>query len=210
MDTYLYAVRHGETEWNSVERQQGHLDSPLTATGVRQAELLAEGLAKKNIETIFSSDLGRAIQTAEIIAKRLSLDIHPDSRLRERSLGILQGLTRKEFEARYPEAFAKFLTNDPEYVLPGGESLKQVFNRCISCAEELAEANAGKNILLISHGGVLKSFFHKAIQMPLTEPRRFSLFNASINSFFLSNGQWRLETWGELSHLDDLQVLDDR
>jgi probable phosphoglycerate mutase len=210
MKTILYAVRHGETEWNSLERQQGHLDSPLTATGTKQAELLAEGLAKKNIDIIYSSDLGRAMQTAEIIAKRFSLDIYTDACLRERRLGILEGLTRKEFEERHPEAFAQFQRNDPEYVLPGGESLKQVFDRCIACAEEIVENNAGKNILIVSHGGVLKSFFHKAIQLPLTEPRRFSLFNASINSFFLSNGQWRLDTWGEVVHLDDLQILDDK
>jgi 2,3-bisphosphoglycerate-dependent phosphoglycerate mutase len=209
MNTVLYAVRHGETEWNSVEKQQGHLNSPLTENGIRQAQLLADGLAKRNIDVLFSSDLGRALQTAEIIAKRLSLDIYTDARLRERHLGIMQSLTRKEFEERYPAEALKFNSNDPDYVLPGGESSRQLFNRCIACAEEIAGNNAGKGILIVGHGGVLKSFFHKATNTPLAEPRRYSLFNASINSFSISNGQWRLDTWGEIAHLQDMKALDD-
>ncbi len=209
MKTVLYAVRHGETEWNLVERQQGHLNSPLTANGIRQVHLLADGLAKKNIDTLFSSDLGRAMQTAEVIAKRLSLEIHPDPRLRERHLGILQSLTRREFEEQYPEEAARFKSNDPEYVLPGGESSRQLFNRCIESAEDLARQNAGRNILIVGHGGVLKSFFHKATNTPLSEPRRYSLFNASINCFSIIDGQWRLDTWGEIAHLQDTTALDD-
>jgi 2,3-bisphosphoglycerate-dependent phosphoglycerate mutase len=209
MNTVLYAVRHGETEWNLIERQQGHLDSPLTGKGIKQAQLLANGLANKNIDILYSSDLDRALQTAEIIAKRLLLDIHTDPRLRERHLGILQGFTKKEFEERYPEEAVRFDSDDPDYVLPGGESLRQCVHRCIQCAEETARDHAGKNILIVGHGGVLRSFFHKATHAPLAGPRRFSLFNASINSFCLSNGQWRLDTWGEIAHLEDLKALDD-
>lgn len=209
MNTTLYAVRHGETEWNAIEKQQGHLDSPLTDNGIKQAQCLADGLAKKNIDILFSSDLGRALQTAEIIARRLSLDIHTDSRLRERHLGILQGLTRKEFEKRYPQDTQQFNSNNPDYILPGGESSLQVFDRCIECAEEAARNNAGKNILIVGHGGVLKSFFHKATNTPLTEQRRYSLFNASINAFSISDGEWRLDTWGEIAHLQDMKALDD-
>jgi probable phosphoglycerate mutase len=209
MNTVLYAVRHGETEWNLIERQQGHLDSPLTGKGIQQAQLLANGLAKKNIDILYSSDLGRTLQTAEVIAKRLLLDIHTDSRLRERHLGILQGLTKNEFERRYPEEATRFDSDDPDYVLPGGESLRQCFIRCIECAEEIARDNGGKNILIVGHGGVLRSFFHKAANTPLGGPRRFSLYNASINSFSLSNGQWRLDTWGEIAHLETMKVLDD-
>jgi 2,3-bisphosphoglycerate-dependent phosphoglycerate mutase len=209
MNALVYAVRHGETEWNSMERQQGHLDSPLTENGIRQAYLLAKGLAKKHIDILYSSDLGRALRTAEIIADSLLLDIHTDARLRERHLGILQGLTRKDFEERYPEDSALFDSRDPDYVLPGGESLRQCFHRCVECVEEIAMKNPGRNILIVGHGGVLRSFFHKATDSSLAGPRRFSLFNASINSFRLINGQWRLDTWGEIAHLEDDPALDD-
>ena len=209
MKTIVYAVRHGETEWNSMGRQQGHRDSPLTENGTRQVRQLAEGLARKKIEILYCSDLGRALRTAEIIAARLSLRVHTDSRLRERHLGILQGLTKNEFEEMYPAEAARFDSRDPDYVLPGGESLRQCLDRCVTGTEEIAAYNAGKNILIVAHGGVLRSYFHKATGTPITGPRRYSLFNASINSFRLSNGHWRLDTWGEIAHLEDLPSLDD-
>lgn len=205
----LYAVRHGETEWNLIEIQQGHLDSPLTEIGVRQAHLLADGLVSKNIEVLYSSDLGRALQTAEIIAEKLSLDIVQEARLRERNLGIMEGLTKKEFADRYPDEAVRFNTGDPDYVLPKGESARQRYQRCVDCAEDLAARNVGKKILLVAHGGVLNSFFYKATNTPLSEPRRFSLFNASINSFSITEGNWRLDTWGEIAHLGDMRTLDD-
>jgi len=203
--TVLYAVRHGETEWNLVGRQQGHLDSPLTATGVRQARLLAEGLVGKRVEVLISSDLGRAVRTAEIIAGRLSLEIQLDSRLRERQLGVMQGLTKREFAEKFPEEAARFKTGDPDYVLPGGESARQRFRRCVDAAEDLARLHAGKRILLVGHGGVLCSFFYKATNTALTEPRHFSVLNASISSFHVAEGQWRLDSWGETAHLEAMR-----
>ncbi|NLE01703.1 MAG: histidine phosphatase family protein [Fibrobacter sp.] len=96
--TNLYSVRHGETEWNRAGIQQGHLNSPLTANGIKQARSLAKGLSGRGIEVIISSDLGRASQTADIIAKDLNLPLNTDNRLRERNLGILQGMTIEEFK----------------------------------------------------------------------------------------------------------------
>ena len=209
MNTILFAVRHGETEWNLIEKQQGHLDSQLTENGVKQAELLANALKDKNIDVLYSSDLGRAMQTADIIAQKLSLDIQTDIRLRERHLGIMQNLTKKEFVEKYPEEAACFNTGDPDYVLPNGESARQRYTRCIECAEDLAKRERGKRLLVVSHGGVLNSFFYKATNTSLTEPRRFSLFNGSINSFTISEDKWRLDTWGEIAHLKNMRALDD-
>ena len=206
--TILFAVRHGETEWNLVEKQQGQLDSPLTDLGIKQAQSLAKGLVPKKIDVLYSSDLGRALQTAEIIAKKLSLDIHTDTRLREWHLGSLQGLTIKEFAKKFPQEAAQFNPGNPDYILPGGESAAQRYNRCINCTEDIAMREAGKRILLVTHGGILNSFLYKSLNIPLTEPRRFSLFNASINAFSITNGQWRLDTWGEIGHLKDMRVLD--
>jgi 2,3-bisphosphoglycerate-dependent phosphoglycerate mutase len=209
MPTRVYVVRHGETEWNASGRQQGHLDSPLTALGISQAHLLAKGLAKKKIDILYSSDMGRAVQTAEIIAATLSLPVHTEARLRERNLGILQGLTREEFEARYPEVARLFDARDPDYVLPEGESLRRSFDRCVACAEEIAAKNAGRNVLIVAHGGVLRGFFHKATDAPMAGPRRYSLFNASLNTFRISEREWSLDTWGEIAHLADTEALDD-
>ena len=123
--TIMLVVRHGETEWNLIDKHQGHLDSPLTESGIKQAYALGNGLLGKGIEVIYSSDLGRAIHTAEIIGTKLDLRVNVDSRLRERHLGSMQGLTKEEFRRRYPTEWAAFDSGDPDYCLPGGESARQ-------------------------------------------------------------------------------------
>lgn len=207
--TVLFAVRHGETEWNLTGRQQGHLDSRLSQRGVEQAEELARGLAERGIETIYSSDLGRAFQTAEIIGARLGLPVHPDRRLRERHLGSLQALTKDEFQQRYPGEWASFSTGDPDYVFPGGESARQRYDRSVSCLLELTRRHPGHTILVVTHGGVLSGLFYRALNVPLSEPRRFSLFNAAINRFTIAGDVWRLDTWGDIAHLNGIPSLDD-
>src|SRR5664279_1147846 len=93
----LYIVRHGQTVDNLENRIQGHTDSPLTKLGVRQAEAVADRLASENFSAIYSSDLGRAIHTAEIIAAKHDLPVQPTPLLRELNLGVAQGLTGDEF-----------------------------------------------------------------------------------------------------------------
>jgi probable phosphoglycerate mutase len=212
MNTTLIAVRHGETEWNRVEKQQGHLNSDLTDLGFRQAKALAEGINGCKIDFFYSSDLGRAIQTASIISQRIGKDFITDDRLRERNLGILQGLTKREFEKEYPDESEKLKTNDPDYRIPGGESIRDRYMRCVDCVEDMSRRHCGKTILIVGHGGVLMSFIHKALNIPLTQKRTYSLFNGSINTFTLSeDANWKLEVWGDISHLkaNGLVYLDD-
>jgi len=194
--TILYIVRHGETEWNRISRYQGHLDSPLTKAGIQQAHFLADGLALKAIDVLYSSDLGRAMQTAGIISERLGLPVNAEEHLRERHLGIIEGLSRQEFQDKYPKEWESVNSRDPDYILPGGESAKQFYNRCVNRCIELAEYHAGQRILIVTHGGVLTNLFNHTLCIPLSNPRRFSLFNAAINCFIVSEDQWYLDTWG--------------
>src|SRR5476649_1879895 len=104
-DTHLIAIRHGETEWNSQGRFQGHLDSVLNPEGLAQAEALGEYMVRESFDLLLSSDLGRALQTASAIAMRTGHDIVVEPRLRERRMGIFQGLTPAEVQARYPDEY---------------------------------------------------------------------------------------------------------
>ncbi len=153
--------------------------------------------------------MGRALETAKIINESLELSIQTDKRLRERHLGSLQGLTKKEFCCKYAEEWEIFDSGDPVYCFPGGESARQRYERTVTCVEELAKLHTGQTILIVAHGGVLNGLFYKSISIPLSEPRRFSLFNATINSFSIYGDSWRLDTWGEISHLQGLNTLDD-
>ena len=118
----LIIVRHGETEWNLKLIRQGHLDSPLTERGIAQAKALGQRLAQEKFVALYSSDLGRAVQTAEMIAAVTGHGIITDERLRERHLGIFQGLSGDEIRERFPEEHRLHRTVGPSYVIPGGES----------------------------------------------------------------------------------------
>jgi broad specificity phosphatase PhoE len=212
MDTTIIAVRHGETEWNKEGKQQGYLNSNLTELGIHQAQEIANGLSKFSIDEFYCSDLGRAIQTAEIISQNIGKKFVPDARLREQNLGILQGLTRIEFKIRFPEEYSHFVSNDPDYRIPGGESIRDRFSRCITCVEDISKTQSGKSILIVTHGGVLMSFIHKALCIPLTQKRTFSLLNGSINVFSITETmEWRLDVWGDINHMraHSLDTFDD-
>lgn len=209
----LIAVRHGETLWNKEGRQQGHLDSPLTDLGKAQAQALAQGLKGQPIDLVVSSDLGRARQTADIITSALDQKYITDPRLRERNLGCFQTFTMEEVRDKFPEEYRKFRGFDPDFPIPGGESLRQRYERTVGWAEHQATQTPEATVLAVCHGGVLMSFLHRALELPLDRERRYSLYNGAINIFHIHPLKgWSLEIWGETGHMvrAGLSTLDDR
>jgi probable phosphoglycerate mutase len=192
MTTTLYIARHGETEWNLAGRLQGHRDSPLTVKGRQQAAALAAALNNRQITRVYSSDLGRAVQTARAVAEHLGVELMLDERLRERSYGNLEGKPRSELDL--------FRLN-PDDVVPDGESFRQAYERSVACLEELAGQHCNSAFAVISHGGIVHGAFHRALGLPLNHPRHFSLNNASLNKISIIDGTWKLDTWGDVSHL---------
>lgn len=199
--TQLIVVRHGETEWNIARIRQGHLDSKLTEKGLAQARALAQRLAREKFTALYSSDLGRAVQTASAIADLTGHKIVTDPRLRERHLGIFQGLSGDEINAKYPEERRLFRTVGPDYVIPGGESMRQQVQRNVGYLTELAEKHCGEQVVVVTHGGVVSGFFRHTLEIPLEAPRRFEFVNAGLNIFAREEDIWLLLTWGDVSHL---------
>jgi len=199
--TQLIIVRHGQTEWNIAGIRQGHLDSALTSKGLAQAKALAQRLARERFSALYSSDLGRAVQTAREIATVTGHAISVDARLRERHLGIFQGLNADEITAKYPEERRQFRTQGPDYVIPGGESMRQQVERNVTYLNELARKHRGEQIVIVTHGGVVSGFFRHTLDIPLDAPRRFEFVNAGLNVFAREEEMWLLLTWGDVSHL---------
>jgi probable phosphoglycerate mutase len=208
VQTSFIVVRHGETEWNSEGRFQGHLNSVLSTEGLAQAQALAARLARERFDLLLSSDLGRTLQTASVIAMRTGHEIIVEPRMRERNMGIFQGLTPAEVEARYPREYARFTARDPDFAIPGGESTRQLLERCVACYTELAERHAGLTVVTVTHGGVLAVLYRHVKRMPLDAPRDFSVSNTGINRLIHRNGEWDLHTWGDVGHLQDSGVDD--
>jgi probable phosphoglycerate mutase len=199
--TQVIIVRHGETEWNIANIRQGHLDSPLTEDGIAQAKALARRLMRERFSALYSSDLGRAMQTARIIAEATGHEIVSDPRLRERHLGIFQGLNSDEIKEKHPEEYKLHRSLGPDYVIPSGESVRQQVARNLAYLNEIAAKHLGETIVVITHGGVLSGLFRHTFSIPFEAPRRFEFTNAGLNVFVYEQGSWFLQTWGDLSHL---------
>lgn len=212
--TELLLIRHGETAWNAERRLQGHLDIPLNQTGLAQAQRLAAALRHQQIDAIIASDLQRALQTASAIAQWHPLKVQQYQGLRERHFGTFEGLLYSELEHRYPSAFQAWQQRDPDARFPSltddqqtssatGESLRTFHQRCILSLRQLAQAHENKTIVVVAHGGVLECAYREAKQLPLATPRDFSIYNASINRFTIHAGQFQLQQWGDIQHLQD-------
>ena len=207
--TRFIVLRHGETAWNAQGRIQGHLDSPLNEEGMAQALLVAECLAPAPFDHFYSSDLGRALQTAQPLADRTGRQPIAEQQLRERGLGVFQGLTAAECQQAYPDDYRRFHGRDPDHAMPGGESIRELNRRVAAVFEVLADRHAGSCVLAVTHGGVLDALYRHVTRMPLEQPRDFPVYNASINRVRREPGGWVLESWGDISHLTRDAALDD-
>ncbi|RKG95800.1 histidine phosphatase family protein [Corallococcus carmarthensis] len=208
MTTEFILLRHGETEWNALGRLQGHLNSTLSREGLRQAEALAARLAPLPFQALYSSDLDRAVQTASRIAARTGHGLQRDARLRERGLGVLEGLTRAEAGQRHPEVFSAYTEGHADYVVPEGESASQRLRLALHCLEELGARHPEARVVVVTHGGVLSALLRHCLGIPAHAPRSFSVLNAGWNQFDLHQGALRMVTWGDVSHLRALSLDD--
>jgi probable phosphoglycerate mutase len=153
----LVLVRHGETHWNAVGRAQGHADVPLNEVGRGQAETVAPVLAAFGASRLWSSDLLRALQTAEYVAAATGLSIEPDARLREYDVGARSGLTLTEFADRFPEEYAAWVAEAASPRVPGEESTEEVRDRIVPALRDcLAALEPGETGLVVLHGACLK------------------------------------------------------
>lgn len=199
--TRFCIVRHGETTWNAERRIQGHIDVALSAVGVRQAAAAARAIAVAAPSALYSSDLGRARQTAEAIGRRCALSVRLAPELRERRYGVFEGLTYGEAQARHPEAYAAFAARRPEVPLPGGESLEDFRARVVTRLAALAAAHPGETVVVVTHGGVLDLINRFVRGLPLSTPRDFEIPNTALNWVLHGVDGWHLERWADTAHL---------
>jgi broad specificity phosphatase PhoE len=177
--TELYLVRHGETDWNAARRIQGRTDIPLNDVGREQAREAAELLARRRWDGVYTSPLGRAHETASIIAERLGLDgVTAVDALVERDYGEAEGMGFDEIEALYPEGVRA----------PGQETREQVAARVVPALLELAERHPGERLVIVSHGGAIRS----VLQTAEPDARHPRITNASVHSFRVEDGALRL------------------
>lgn len=198
--THFLLIRHGETEWNRAQRIQGQRESELSPAGLAQAAALAAHLSNVAADALVSSDLGRTMRTAAPLGRRLGLAVEASSALRERAFGVFEGLTTDQIKHSFPAAYASWRARDPDFVIPGGESLVGLRMRVKAALESIA-GRGQKQVIVVTHGGVLDAAYRIAEGIDDRAPRAWVLANAGINRIEIDAGRWRLGAWGEVAHL---------
>lgn len=202
--TRIIAIRHGETSWNVDARIQGHLDIPLNDIGLWQAQRAGAALADETFDAIYSSDLQRALSTAQALAACTGCAVLPDTGLRERCFGSFEGRTFQDIEAENPEQALRWRKRDPDFVPEGGgESLNMLRGRIQHTVDRLASQHLGGQIALVAHGGVMDVLYRLATRQDLQAPRSWELGNAAINRLLWTPDGLTLVGWGDTRHLND-------
>lgn len=152
MMTTMILVRHGQTEWNRVERFRGRADVPLNDTGMKQAELTGKRIASAwNPVAVYSSPLSRAVKTAQAAATYFDLPVQVHSSLADIDYGKWQGLTPEQVRQEWPEALAAWYERPDQAAIPDGESLAQLRHRAMAMVNDLVERHAGETIVIVGH-----------------------------------------------------------
>ena len=201
--TRIIAVRHGETAWNVDARIQGQLDIQLNDTGRWQARLVGQALAGEPLSAIYSSDLGRAHETARAISDAAQVPVVAHPGLRERRFGMFEGKTFDEIQQHWPEHAQNWRKRIPEWQPPdGGESLLQLRERVGGTVHELAARHPGEQIAIVAHGGVLDTLYRVATGQEVNSPRTWQLPNGAINRLLWTPEGFTLVGWSDTQHLD--------
>ncbi len=196
----ILLIRHGQTDWNSEGRWQGHIDIPLNASGLEQAQALAAHLKDQPITAIYSSDLLRARQTAATIAEALGLIVHDDARLRELNLGSFQGMTNAEISSQYPEQAVQMREDYLGFPFPKGESRRMMQQRALAAFHEIVAKEPGPEIAIVTHGGTIRVLL-MALFEQRDDIRRISLYNTSICTIEMEDERFHLSEAAVTPHL---------
>ncbi len=153
--TKLLLIRHGQSGGNVDGTFGGHSPTPLSELGKQQAEITAKALAKEGIDVIYSSDLLRAVQTAEPLAEILELEINKTSAFRERNVGVLEGLTFRQSKDQFPKDYYALINRNVNHVITEGESYRQLLKRGTNALKEIFYIHKGRRIAVFSHTGAI-------------------------------------------------------
>ena len=203
-ETEIILIRHGETEWNSQLRMQGHSNSALSAVGRGQIQALGEWMKNVSFDHIYSSDSLRARQTAEAITQYSGDTLQFDQRIREKNLGVFEGLTSIEARERHPEIYRLFKTGGANYVIDEGESTQQVLDRALEFIEEIRLRHPEQRVVMVTHGGVVRVLMKHALGISIDAPTSFLIKNTGIFRL-VWNEKWLVSQMGGVSHLEKLE-----
>jgi len=200
--TRIILVRHGETEWNRVERFRGRADVPLNETGLTQAKRTAQRVAAQwSPVAIYSSPLTRAVKTAEAVAWHFDLRVEVNSGLIDIDYGEWQGLTPDEVRERWPKIVDAWYNAPHTAQIPNGETLDDLRVRAMSTVNEMAKRHKGQTIVLVGHTVINRIILLGVLGLGNENFWRIRQDTCAINVFELNGGIFTIVTVNDTCHL---------
>jgi broad specificity phosphatase PhoE len=199
-------VRHGETEWNALSKVQGNMDTDLNDVGIKQAEFVANRLAKENIDVLYTSSLKRAKATAQKIAEQANIEVKELHDFREIRLGPWEGLTLNEINEKYAEHYKTYRENPSDFNMPGAETFLQVSERFCNAIHNIVAENRDKKIVIVSHGAAIKAAIISILGIDISHYNKFRVDNASISILNFSDKYHNgvvVECLNNISHMEN-------
>lgn len=204
--TKLYLIRHGETEWNIQNRYQGNTDIPLSFVGKMQAQAIANRMKNFEIDAIYSSDLSRAYDTAQYIAKEKNIDVQIIPQLKEINFGEWEGFTISELEKIYGDDYKRFFLEPHKYPFPGEGTMEAVQMRIKKALDRITFYNENSKIMIVSHGGILKVLIMSLLNIDLSFYKSFWLGNTSLSIIDKKDSdKWVLSLLNDRCHLNKVK-----
>lgn len=179
--TRIYFVRHGETFWNKSGRFQGHSDIALSFEGRIQAEKARDRLATEEFDAVYSSDLSRAKETAEILCQDRKINIQIEQRLRECCFGQWEGKTYQEILDASPDMIQTWHSDPGSFTIPEGEAMDDVKARVKEAVLDICKKHPDGQVLVVSHGGIIRMVLSWALGLSYNRFWQIRQDNTAIN-----------------------------
>lgn len=198
----LLLIRHGQTDWNLLGKYQGQTDIALSGEGIRQADLLAQNFPVDTLDIIYTSDLQRAVMTAERLAEKFSAPLYADKALRELNFGAWEGLTYQEIAERWPQEVKNLFGAPEKLQIPEGETFLMLQRRAMDKINEIRAENEGKNVAVVAHGAISKAILTALLHIPLHYVWMLRQDNTAVNILRFDDEFVSVELLNGISHLD--------
>lgn len=198
----LLLIRHGQTDWNLLGKYQGQTDIALSGEGIRQVDLLAQNFPVDTLDIIYTSDLQRALMTAERLAEKFSAPLYADKALRELNFGAWEGLTYQEIAERWPQEVKNLFGAPEKLQIPEGETFLMLQRRAMNKIHEIRAENEGKNVAVVAHGAISKAILTALLHIPLHYVWTLRQDNTAVNILRFDDEFVSVELLNGISHLD--------
>ena len=201
----IILVRHGETDWNTVQVFRGRIDIPLNQVGLSQAEAVGLSLKDRTIDGLYSSPLKRAFETAKMLAKGRNLEIISEEGFIDINFGLWQGISHQSAKEDFKDLYARWISEPHKVAFPEGESLEEVEVRSQKALGTIVKNNPGRTVAIVSHRVVNKVLLCNVLGLNLSHFWNIRQDTCAVNRFEYNEGSYYLSLLNDTCHLNNVK-----